>query len=544
MGHASEPHCCEIYHQGAFVGLGEMAEGMSIELRAGRMPEGAEIVPVVPPDEPIALIADAEGRARGELNALYPGRIVGPERLGKVRLAVVCCDDPELRGATDWAALEACARSGGTVIASLDDYAHARGLECPQRTRNERPHLVVGVEHELFAGCRVGDRIPWHHTQPDRPIFPFLGFRFLRGFEETAERRVLARSDALGDPVAVEERIGAGRIIALDLLEPRREAGGFDGCRNKWVLPGNLLGGSVRHARWWPRKLDYDTEYPQVLHDLADRFDAIAVSEIGRAGDDSPLFMLRVGAADRPAFALVAALHGCEIMNSHGLLGLVEWLCADGGADPRVAWLLEHFQLLVLPVMNPWGYRVSIQSSASDCDLNRNFPTFWDEYPGDPGRWFSNYTRAQFRGPAPFSEPETRAIRDLCAAEPVIGLIDYHQHQWAAGHWFMFPEESDNPLAAQVLFSHRLANSRLRNRFLRDSATQQDVRLSTSVTRKPFLRRWADSIGLAAITQETVGWFEDSFANGEVVAEVALAFCQAVGLEHQRNLSSTEAHRV
>jgi len=537
MDQAPELRCCEIYHKGAFLGLGETDDDGSIQLRAGKMPDGAQVVPVTPPDEPIALVADADGRARGELNALYPGRIVGPERLSEVRLAVVCCDDAELRAAVNWEALEACARAGGTVIASLDDYAQARGLTCPQRTRNERPHLVIEVEHDLFAGCRVGDRIPWHNVQPDRPIFPFLGFRFLRGFEASAERRVLARSDALGDPVAVEERLGAGRIIALDLLEPRREAGGFDGSRNKWVLPGNLLGGSVRHARWWPRKLDYDTEYPEALRDLASRFDAVSLAEIGRAGDESPLYMVRVGASERPAFVLVGALHGCEIMNSHGLLGLVEALCTDGGEDPRIAWLLERFQLLVLPVMNPWGYRASIQSSASDCDLNRNFATFWEEYPGDPGRWFSNYTSEQFRGPAPFSEPETRAIRDLCAAEPVIGLIDYHQHQWAAGHWFMFPQGEQAPFADQVLFSHRLANARLSNRFLRDSETQPDLFLSTALTRKPFLRQWAHSVGITAITQETVGWFEDSFSNGEVVAEVALAFCQAVGLQH---LATTE----
>jgi len=530
--------CCEIYADGEFVGLGEIADDGSVALRAGTMPEGAEVMPVEPPSGPIALIADAGGNATRELGALYPGRVhradaVAPAAiLEGVELAVVACDDADLRSSVAWDALESFARGGGTVMASLDDYAQTRGLTCPQRTRNERPHLVVEAEHELFAGCRVGDRIPWHNLHLDRPIFSFLGFRFLEDFEPGDNRRVLARSDALGKPVAVEERIGDGRIIALDLLEPRQDAGGVDGSRNKWVLPGNILGESVRYSRWWPQRLDYDTEYPDLLRDLAARFEAVSVAEIGHASDDSPLYMLRIGEAHLPAFALVGVLHGCEVMNAHGLLALVEALCQDGGEDARVRWLLEHFQLLVLPIMNPWGYRVSIQSSATDCDLNRNFPTCWDEYEGDPGRWFSNYTREQFRGAAPFSEPETQAIRDVCDREPVIGLIDYHQHQWAAGHWFMLPQDTSAPHRDQVLFSYDLARRRLRNRFLRDSETQLDIAFSDAITRKPFLRRWADSQGITSITQETVGWFEDSFSNGEVVAEVALAFCQAVGLAH------------
>ncbi len=87
-------------------------------------------------------------------------------------------------------------------------------------------------------------------------------------------------------------------------------------------------------------------------------------------------------------------------------------------------------------------------------------------------------------------------------------------------------------MASQVRFGYHLARERLRDRFLRDSASQLDFRLSEGTTQKPFLRRWADSQGIAAITQETVGLFEDSFNNGEVVAEVALAFMQSVGLQH------------
>lgn len=523
--------CCETYDaKGRFVGLGLVNDDDSVELIAGRAPRRAEFEIVEPPRCPIALIADEGGRIQRELSALYPGRIVGGEQPGGARFAVVACDDPELRSSVDWGELDAFARRGGTVIASLDDYAHARGLTPKQRTRTERPHLVTAAIHPLFTNCPVGTRIPWHNVHLDRPIFAFRGFRYIEGFVADETHVVLARDDALSQPVAVEEQIGEGAIIAMDLLEPRQEAGGVDGSRNKWVLPGNILGGSVRYARWWECGVDYHLDYPNVLSWIAGLSDRLSHEVRGEASDGSPIYMMRMGDEGKPAFMFVAALHGCEVMNPHGLLGLVWSLARLEKHDRRIQWLFDNFQLIVLPIMNPWGYRHSIQSSMTDCDLNRNFPSCWEEYEGDPGRWFSNYTREQFRGPAPFSEPETRVIRDICAAEQIIGLIDYHQHQWAAGHRYMFPSDSKHPLAAQVRFGYHLARERLRDRFLRDSDNQLDFRLSEGVTRKPFLRRWAEEQGIAAITQETVGLFEDSFSNGEVVAEVALAFVQSVGL--------------
>ncbi len=524
--------CCEIYDDGRFVALGLVSDDGSVEVTAGETPDDPQVVLIEPSRSQIALIADADGRIEREANALYPERIVGPGELDGARFAIVACDDAELRASVDWSRLNEFAHKGGTVIASLDDYAHARDLTLKQRTRVDRPHLEVVAPHELFGGCSVGTLIPWHNLHLDRPIFSFRGFRYVEGFVPDESRSILARDDTLRQPVAVEETVGQGRIIALDLLEPRQEAGGVDGSRNKWVLPGNILGESVQWSRWWPERLDYDAQYPSFLAELERTYDRVEVHQPAQASDGSPLYTMRVGDEGKPAFMLVGALHGTEVMNPHGLLALAESLCRREAHDPRIAWLFEHFQLIMLPIMNPWGYRHSIQSSMTDCDLNRNFPACWDEYAGDPGRWFSNYTREQFRGPAPFSEPETRLVRDLCASEPVIGLIDYHQHQWAAGHHYMFPGDSQHPLAPQIRFGYHLARERLRNRFLRDSDNQLDFRLSEGVTRKPFLRRWADEQGIAAITQETVGYFEDSFSNGEVVAEVALAFIQSVGLQY------------
>jgi hypothetical protein len=52
-------------------------------------------------------------------------------------------------------------------------------------------------------------------------------------------------------------------------------------------------------------------------------------------------------------------------------------------------------------------------------DLNRNYPVSWEHAASDP-------TSPVYRGPAPFSEPETQAIRDLVLAHNFTHALSFH----------------------------------------------------------------------------------------------------------------------
>jgi carboxypeptidase T len=86
--------------------------------------------------------------------------------------------------------------------------------------------------------------------------------------------------------------------------------------------------------------------------------------------------------------------------------------------------LLRHAHLVVMPIVNPdalhenssrlaAGKRAFKRCNARGVDLNRNFPRQREDMPLNPlggSRWrFSPH----YVGPHPFSEPESRALRDV-----------------------------------------------------------------------------------------------------------------------------------
>jgi protein MpaA len=112
--------------------------------------------------------------------------------------------------------------------------------------------------------------------------------------------------------------------------------------------------------------------------------------------------------------------------------------------------------LWLVPVLNPDGLAAGTRQNAHGVDLNRNFPSLWQHF-GRPG---STY----YSGPKPFSEPETRAARDLILRLHPRYTVWYHQHMdvvWAYGR----------STAAGRLYA-RLAGMRLLHRsWLAGSAT-------------------------------------------------------------------------
>jgi hypothetical protein len=174
----------------------------------------------------------------------------------------------------------------------------------------------------------------------------------------------------------------------------------------------------------------------------------------------------------RPVFLMFGAHHAREWPSAELPMEFAYDLLEGYGTHPRITDLLDRGRAVIVPVSNPDGYDASRTSGdivdlreldgggtasilatpgnaykrkncrfvdgqtqpAGTCvlppspgglglgiDLNRNYGALW----GGPGA-SGDPTSAIYRGPAPFSEPETQAIRDLISNRQVTTLITNH----------------------------------------------------------------------------------------------------------------------
>jgi carboxypeptidase T len=175
---------------------------------------------------------------------------------------------------------------------------------------------------------------------------------------------------------------------------------------------------------------------------------------IGSTVEGRPIWSVKLSA--RAAFdegeprALFTALtHAREGGGLMVLLYVMWHLLEQYGVDPEITTLLDSRELFFVPVVNPDGYahnafleptgggmwrknrRVNADGSIG-VDLNRNFGYFWgyDDIGSSPQGSFNT-----FRGSSAFSEPETRAIRDLCIEKAFAIGLNYHTY----GNLLIYP---------------------------------------------------------------------------------------------------------
>ena len=154
----------------------------------------------------------------------------------------------------------------------------------------------------------------------------------------------------------------------------------------------------------------------------------------------------------RPAVFFNSLTHAREPMGMMQMIGFIEDLATKYAAgDPGARYLLASRELWFLPIINPDGYyynetfapqgggmwRKNKRDNNGDqmftwagdgVDLNRNFSYHWGE---DDDGSSPNPGDSTYRGPAPFSEPETQAVEQIFRLrEPGTFhfVLNYHAH--------------------------------------------------------------------------------------------------------------------
>ncbi|MBD3161357.1 MAG: hypothetical protein GF346_04065 [Candidatus Eisenbacteria bacterium] len=168
---------------------------------------------------------------------------------------------------------------------------------------------------------------------------------------------------------------------------------------------------------------------------------------IGRTVRGAPILAVRISDhpdvdEPEPALLLHGAQHANEVNGTLAILEMGDRILERYGTDPRVTAFVDGLEIWCIPVVNVDGYRhvfsgapgwmewrKNLRDNDHDgrfdpardgVDLNRNWDYRWSEYPRD------DPTDRMYKGPSPFSEPETVALRDLILRETPLIVVDFH----------------------------------------------------------------------------------------------------------------------
>jgi len=158
---------------------------------------------------------------------------------------------------------------------------------------------------------------------------------------------------------------------------------------------------------------------------------------------------------DESAILIVAGQHAREPLGTEVSMWLINYLVETYGTDPQVTEWVDSFNIVFVPVDNPEGRNVVMEPGPEHTlwwrknkrdnngngvfdtlydgvDPNRNYDYRWEEYGGtDPG---SEY----YKGEHPWSEAESRLVRDLVDSLRPAVVMDLHSPDSIGGNklWF------------------------------------------------------------------------------------------------------------
>jgi hypothetical protein len=259
----------------------------------------------------------------------------------------------------------------------------------------------------------------------------------------------LARLDALEVPyeIVIEDLVAHDKALAA-------------GPKPLQVLPG-------------PDRTDYRRlpDYNAELQDLAKKhprlvkvFEMKQPSLEGRTiyGVEIASNVREVASDGRPIFYIDGVHHAREWPAAEYTQLFIHHLAENYGKDPKITSLLRRVRVIAVPIVNVDGFDYSRQSPAQNPNLaaENGFEGYWrknrrslsgatvpvaqknpDAYGVDPNRNYSylwgdsqggssgSLIDATYRGEAPFSEPETRNVRDIILSRPVVADITNHTYQ-------------------------------------------------------------------------------------------------------------------
>ena len=163
----------------------------------------------------------------------------------------------------------------------------------------------------------------------------------------------------------------------------------------------------------------------------------IRVTNIGKSWEDRDILLatisLNVEYADlKPALLYTGTVHAREWIGNELAVAFIDYILKNHENNPEILKTLTYNTLYIVPCLNPDGFEYSRNhfsfwrknrrkngDGTYGVDLNRNFSIGYKKS--------KNTSSNVYSGPYPFSEPETRAIKNFVDTHDNITIaLDYH----------------------------------------------------------------------------------------------------------------------
>lgn len=169
---------------------------------------------------------------------------------------------------------------------------------------------------------------------------------------------------------------------------------------------------------------------------------------IGNTVEGRPMYMVKISDnpdidENEPEVLYSAMIHAREPQAMMQMIYFMYYLLENYGTNPEVTYLVNNREMYFIPILNPDGYYYNQINSPSGggmwrknrknnigsygIDLNRNFgpENYWNAPNGGSSTTPSSDT---YRGPSPFSEPETQNYRNFIISRNFKNALNYHTY--------------------------------------------------------------------------------------------------------------------
>lgn len=186
------------------------------------------------------------------------------------------------------------------------------------------------------------------------------------------------------------------------------------------------------------------TELEQELKNIENLYPSIvSVRDIGDSLESRNIYAVKISdnvAEDEneAEVLFIGCHHAREWISVEVPFFFIKYLAEKYGSSDEIKNLVDNSEIWVIPLLNPDGLEYSVYvyrywrknmrdngDGSFGVDLNRNYDYMWgyDNTGSSPSS-----TSAVYRGASPFSEPETRAVRDLMEDKHFSSLLSFHNY--------------------------------------------------------------------------------------------------------------------